>query len=202
MALGDPHERREHLAAVDRARRIVRIDHDERARARRDQRLERHQVRVEVLRLGARIVDRLAAVEHRRGGPERVIRARDQHLVANVEQAAQREVDELAHAVAHEHVVGAHVRDAAALLLHHDRFAGREDALLVAVGLARGEVLDHREPHRLGRAQPEEPRIADVQLDDLVALMLELERAPRELAADLVADVFELRADLDVVRMA
>jgi len=44
--------------------------------------------------------------------------------------------------------------------------------------------------------------IADVQLDDLVALVLELERAPSERAADLVADMLELGADLDVVRMA
>ena len=199
MPFREPRERREPLAAVDGARRIVRIDDDDRARARRDQLLDGVGIGIEALRLGARVVHGAAAVQHRRRRPQRIVGARNQHLVAGVQEPAQREVDELADAVAHEDVIGVDAVDAARLLLHHDGFARREDAFLVAVGLGRRQVLDHREPHRLGRAQAEQPGIADVQLDDLVALPLELMGAPGELAANLVADMLELGARLDLV---
>ena len=113
---------------------------------------------------GTRVIHGAAAVQNRGRRPQRIVRARDQHLVAGVQEPAQREVDELADAVAHEDVLGVDALDAARLLLHHDGFARREDALLVAVGLGRRQVLDHREAHRLGRAQAEQARIADVQL--------------------------------------
>ena len=159
-------------------------------------------VGIEALRLRARVVHGAAAVQHRRRRPERIVGARNQHLVAGIQEAAQREVDELADAVAHEHVVGVDAVDAARLLLHHDGFARREDAFLIAVGLGRRQVLDHREPHRLRRAQAEQPGVADVQLNDLVALPLELVGAPGELAANLVADMLELGARFDLVGMA
>jgi hypothetical protein len=82
---------------------------------------------------------------------------------------------------------------------HHDGLA-RKDAALIAVRLAHGG-FSIIVPHRLGGPQAEQARVADVQLNDLVALVLELEGAPSQLAADLVADMLELGADLDVVRM-
>ena len=75
------------------------------------------------------------------------------------------------------------------LRVHDHGFARREDALLVAVALGLREVLEQRQAHRLGRAKAEGGGVADVELDDLVALALELLRAPRQRAADLVADV-------------
>ena len=58
--------------------------------------------------------------------------------------------------------------------------------------LGLGEVLDHREAHRLWHPEAELRRVADVDLDDLVPLTLELEGAGGERAADVVADVFEV----------
>ena len=113
---------------------------------------------------GTWVIHGPAAVQNRGRRPQRVIRARDQHLVAGVQEPPQREIDELADAVAHEDVVGVDALDAARLLLHHDGFARGENALLIAVGLGGRQVLDHREAHRLGCAQAEQTRIADVQL--------------------------------------
>ena len=86
---------------------------------------------------------------------------------------------------------------AAFLLLHDHGFARREDALLVAVALGGAQVLDHREAHRLRRAEAEGARIADVERDDLVAQPLQLVGAAGQAAADLVADVGEARARAD-----
>jgi hypothetical protein len=62
------------------------------------------------------------------------------------------------------------------------------------VSFARLQVLDHREPHRLRRAEAEQAGIADVERDDLVAAPLHLVRAPRQVAADFIADVGEAGA--------
>src|SRR5690606_29700398 len=102
-------------------------------------------------------------------------------------------------AVADEDVLGGRIEHAPLLLLHHDGFPGRENALLIAVAFGRGEVLDHREAHRLRCAEAESAGVADIERDDLVALALELERTAGEPTANLVADAFEVRARLQCV---
>ena len=92
------------------------------------------------------------------------------HLVAFVEQCAQRQIDEFADSVADKHFLGRHIHDSAFLLLHDHSFTCRKDTLLVAIGLALGEILDHRQAHRLGRPEAEQPGIADVQRNNFVAL--------------------------------
>src|SRR6185312_418865 len=114
---------------------------------------------------------------------------RNQHLIAAVEERAQHEIDELAHAVADEDLLGRHPGDTPPLLLHHHRLAGREDALLVAIALGLRKILDHRETHGLRRAKAERLRVADVEGDDLVPLPLELVRAPRQATTNLITDV-------------
>src|SRR5207253_6801508 len=83
------------------------------------------------------------------------------------------------------------------LLLHDHRFTRRKDALLMAVPFRLREVLDHGESHGLGRTQAEGSGVADVEGDDLVALALELVRAPREAPADLITHVPEAVAGAD-----
>ena len=83
--------------------------------------------------------------------------------------------------------------------MHDDRFTGREDTLLVTVGLALPEVLDHRQAHRLGCAVTEQARVADVQGDDFVTLPLEFHRPVRQFAADLIADALKNVVGLDAV---
>src|SRR4029077_124444 len=125
------------------------------------------------------------------------VRARHQHFVALIEQRAQHQVDELAHAVADEDFLGRDAGDAPGLLLHDDRFARREDALLVAVPFCLRQVLDHGESHGLRRTQAKGPGVADVERDDLVALALELVGTPGEAPTDLVTHMFQAVAGAD-----
>src|SRR5262249_32280671 len=118
-----------------------------------------------------------------------IVRTGHQHLVAFVEQRSQYEVDQLADTVADENLFGRYSRYTARLLLHHNGFTGGENTLLVAVPFGVRQVLDHGEPHRLRRAEPEGARIADVQRDDLVAHPLHFMGAPGQAPADLVAHV-------------
>ena len=197
VLLGDARDALEHCPRIHRASRVVRVDHDDRARALGDQGLHLLRVGHEAALGPARVMHRPAPVQVHGSGPERVVRARHEHFFVGGEQRPQRQVDQLADAVADEHLVGRHAADAALLLLHHDGFARRENALLVAIAFGGAQVLDHRQPHRLGRAEAEGPGIADVQRDDVVAHALHFQGATGELAADLVTDVGEARARAD-----
>jgi hypothetical protein len=148
----------QNLARIDRAGRVVGRNDDHGARARRDELGQGVEVGQPVELWAARVVNGLAVVEMGCGGPQRVVRAWHQHLVALVEQRAQGEEDQLADAVAHEDVVGGGVHHAAVLLLHDHGFASREDALLVAVGVGFAQVFDHRLTHGFGRAKAEGAR--------------------------------------------
>ena len=59
----------------------------------------------------------------------------------------------------------------------------------MAVAFRLPEVLEQRQAQRFRRPETERRRVADVQLDDLVALALELLGVPRNRTANLVADV-------------
>ena len=134
---------------------------------------------------------RPTAIEDRRGGPQRVVRAGNQHLVAVVEQRPQHQVDQLGNAVADEHVLDRHLAQAALLLLHHHRLARGKDALLVYVALGGAQVFDHREAHRLRRTKAESPGIADIQRNNIVAKSLHFLGATGKLATNLVTNAGE-----------
>ena len=143
------------------------------------------------------IVHRTAGIEIHRGGPQRIVGARHQHLVAGIQQRAQGEIDQLAHAVADEHLFGRDPAHSALLLLHHHRFARRENALLVHVSLAVAQVLDHRQAHGFRGSEPEGVGVADIERHDVVAQPLQRQRAPRQLAANFIANVGQAVAGAD-----
>ena len=63
------------------------------------------------------------------GGPQRMVRRRHQHLVAIIQQRGQRQVDELADAIAGEDIIDGDVRNILELCILHDGFACREQTL-------------------------------------------------------------------------
>src|SRR6056297_3153088 len=69
------------------------------------------------------------------------------------------------------------------LELDRDGLAGREDAGLWAVGVAGLQVANDRLAHRLRRVQAERAGVADVEVQDLVALGFELVGATGQRAA-------------------
>ena len=145
------------------------------------------------LRLVAQVVHRRAARQRGRRGPQRVVRRGDQHLVAVVQQRLQRHRDQLGDAVAEVDVVD--VEPGKAL----DQFvagehgaAGGQDALGVRVALRVRQRLDHVAHDHVGRLEAERRGVADVQLQDAVALRLQPGRVLVHRAADLVQDVLQL----------
>ena len=103
---------REDFAAVHRAGRVVRVDHDERLGAVGDLGLQVGDVGLPALGLVAQVVHRGAAGQRGRRRPQRVVRRGDQHLVAVVEQRLQRHRDQLGDAVAEVDVVDVEAREA------------------------------------------------------------------------------------------
>jgi hypothetical protein len=71
----------------------------------------------------------------------------------------------------------------------HHGLARREDALAVGVAGRVGQVADHVLLHFLGRIEAEHGQIADVELDDLLAVVLHLLRRVHDRPADVVTDV-------------
>ena len=82
-------------------------------------------------------------------------------------------------------------------MLHHNGFAGRENTLLMAIGLTLPQVFDHGQAHRFGSPVTKQARIADIQRDDLVTLALQFHRPVSQFTADFVADAFENVVCLD-----
>ena len=187
----------ERFPVVDSTARVIRVDDHDSAGSVVNEFAELRRVRHEVVLRQAVVIPWHAAVQHDRRGPQRVVGTGHEDLVARVQQRPQRQVDQLADAVADEHLVGADIVDAAVLLLHHHRLARRENALLVTVRFRLAEVLDHRQPHGLRGSETEQTGVTDVQRYDFVTALLEFVRVVGELAADLVLDLAERAAGGD-----
>ena len=140
----------------------------------------------------AQVVHRPPAGQRHRGRPQRVVRRRHQHLVAAVEQRVQAHHDQLGRAVAQVDVVDADAGDVLFLRVVHHRLARREQALAVGVAGRMRQVADHVLHDLVRRLQAEHRQVADVQLDDLVALFLHLPGLVQHRAADVVAHVVQL----------
>src|SRR6185437_92206 len=94
--------------------------------------------------------------------------------------------------VADEHAIDAVDARAAFALLRQDRPARGFQALLVAIGVAVGEVSGDRGRQMRGRAEAKSSRIADVEFQHGVPGGLECPRAARERPADFIADLSKM----------
>ena len=88
------------------------------------------------------------------------------------------------------------------LVVLRDRRARGVDAPGVGVALRLGQVVHHVGDDRLGRLEPERRRVADVELEDLVALGLEPLGLDQDRPAYVVPDVLELAALDDLAHAA
>ena len=189
---GDADDSLEDLARVHGTGRVVRVDDDDGLGPRRDLGADVIEVGSPVRLLVADVVHDRAAGERGAGGPQGVVGARDEDLVAVVEQGAHAEVDELRDAVARVDVVHADVGDALDLVVLHDGLARREEALARRVALAVGELVAHVVDDLVGRAEPEGCGVADVELEDVRAVLLHAVGLVDDGAAHVVEDVVEL----------
>ena len=168
----DVDELLQHLARVERAGGVVRVDDDEGLRAARDLLADVVHIGIPFRLLVAHVMQRRAAGKRDARRPQRVVGRRNQHLVAVVQQRQHAEIDELAHAVAGVHVIDVHALNVLELRVLHDGLARREQALRRRVALAFGQLAAHVEHHLLRRAEVERRRVADVELQDARAGLL------------------------------
>ena len=185
------------IIRIQSAGRIVRVDDDDCARARCDLGADVVQVGQPAGALVADIVARLAARQAHCRRPQRVIGRRHQHLVATVQQRLHRHHDQLGYAVANDDVIDPHPGNALALGLVHDCLACRKQAFRICVARSVRQVDDHVLHNFLGRIKAKRRRIADVQLDDALALFLHLLGARHHRATNVIANVIELGRFVD-----
>ena len=145
-------------------------------RARRDLALDVGDVGHPVGLLVADVVHRRAAGQAHHRGPQRVVGRRDQHFVAVVEQRVHAHRDQLGRTVAQVHVVDRRPRRrASAACSARPPCAARTGPCCRCSRRPRArQVADHVLHDLVGRLEAERGHVADVQLDDLVALFLHL----------------------------
>ncbi len=132
---------------------------------------------------------RRAARQADRGGPQRVVGRRHQHLVAGVEQRVHAHDDQFRGAVAEVDVVDGDAGDVLLLGVMHDRLARREQALGVGVAGRIAHVAYHVLHDLVRRVETEGRQVADVELDDLVTILFHLARLLQHGATDVITDV-------------
>ena len=189
---GDLHDLFEDLLRVERAGRVVRVDNNDAFRPGRDLGAEVVDVGIPFLLLITEIVYRFSAGERDGRRPERIIRRRNQNLVAVVQKSLHGERDELAHTVAGKDIVHADIGDALELAVLHDRFARGEEAAGIGISLAVAQVIDHVQNNLVRRVKAERRRVADVELEYVCAVRFHAHGLVHYGAADIVAYVVEL----------
>jgi hypothetical protein len=127
-----------------------------------------------------------------RSGIQRVVRRGQQHFVAVVQEALQRHHDQLGSAIADVDVVQFDAVHALLLRVMHDRLARGEHTLGIRVAGRARQVQDHVLNNFIRRVEAERREIADVQLDDAVALFFEPLRMFEDGPANVVADIQQL----------
>src|SRR5688572_12820290 len=185
------------VVRIQRAGRIVRIDDDDRACPVSKLRADVVEVRQPAGCLVADIVPRPPATEAHGRRPQRIVGCGHEHLVAVVEQPLHRHHDQLGNAVPDEDVVQLDTGDSLLLHVLHDRLARREQSLAVRIAGRLRQVHDHVMAYLVRRVESEWREVADVELDDAMPLFLHQLRALHDRAADVVADVRELRGLAD-----
>jgi hypothetical protein len=113
-------------------------------------------------------VDRGAAGQRHRGGPQRVVGAGHEDLVLGIAQGLQAQRDELADAVAEEYLIGAEIADAPSLVVLNDGATSGEDSARIRIPLRDREVRRDVLDDRLGGFEAERGGVADVELEDRV----------------------------------
>ena len=200
---GHVHDLLQDLLGVHRAGRVIRVDHHDCLGALGDLGADVLDGGVPVVFLVAQVVHRLTAGQGRRRRPQRVVRGRDEDLVAVVEQGLHRHRDQLGHAVTQEDVLDVELREAGDdLVAGDDRATGGDDALGGGVTLRVWQSGDHVAHDHVRGLEAELGGVAGVQLEDPVAVGGHALGLRVDWAADLVENVGQLRGLVQVAQFA
>ncbi|MNJ23643.1 hypothetical protein D3C77_180310 [compost metagenome] len=182
----------EQFTRVHRAGGVVRVDDHQRFGVGSDLGLDVVKVREPVGLFIAQVVHRVAAGQAYRGGPQRIVRCRDQDFIAVVEQGLHRHHDQFGDAVAQVDVFDTDTFDLLLLVILHDRLARAEQAFGVTVALGGRQVADHVLEDFVRRLETKGRRVADVQLEDAMAFLFQAFGVLEHRAANVIADIGEL----------
>src|SRR5574343_259091 len=199
MLAGDVDEFAQQIVRIQGARRIVRVDQDNRPGMGVDFAANVVQIGQPTLAFVAQVMLRRAPRQTDRRRPQRIIGCRHQDFIAGIEQGVHRHDDQLGDPVTNVDILQRHALDTFLLGIVHDRLARGKDTLRIRITGRIGQVADDVLLDFLGRIKAECGQVADVQLDDFVALFLHLLGFLQHRAANVVADVGEFGGLLDVV---
>ena len=188
----DQHDGLEQFVRIQGTGRVVGVDDHDALGARRDPGPDIVEVGHPAVGLVAAVVHRRAARQTGRSCPQRVVGRRQEQLVAVVQQRIGCHHDQFAGAVAQVDVIERNPFDTLLLGVMHHGLARGEDTLAVGIARRIRQVADHVLLDFLGAVEAKHGEIADVELDDLVALLLHLPGGVHDGAPDVVADVGEL----------
>ena len=137
-------------------------------------------------------MDRVAARQFDGRGPQRVVRHREQDLIAVVDEALHGHRDQLGRTVAGIDVLHADVRDLLELAVLHDGFPCGKQTLGVRVALGVSQVVDHIDDDLVRSVELERLRVADVQLDDVDTVVPHAVGLVEDRSAHVITDAVEL----------
>ena len=178
-------------ARVDGTGRVIRVNHHDALSALGNLRLDVFNVGVPVVFLVAEVVHGLATHQRSGGGPQRVVRHRNQNLVAGLAERLQSHRNQLRHTVTQVDGVGVQVHDAAVLVVLHDGGTCGVQAARIGVTLGFGQVANNIHHDRVRRLKTEGGGVADVQLQDAVAHRFHAVRLVQNRSANIVEDVVQ-----------
>ena len=133
-----------------------------------------------------------AAGERHGGGPERIVRRGDEHLVSVIKKPLHGKRDQFAHAVSGEDIIHADIRDALFLAVVDDRAAGAHEAMGIGVALGVREIFRHCLEKRFRGLESEMGGVSDVQFHHIFARPDHPVRFIHNRTADVITDVVEL----------
>ena len=134
----------------------------------------------------------IAAGQCRGGGPQWIVRCRNQDFIAVIEQCLHGHGNQLGYAVADVNVVDGNVEQAFGLIVMNDGFACGIKAFGVAIALRGRQVADHVNQNFIRCFKAERGRVANIELEDFVAFFFQLQGFFMNRAADVVANVIQL----------
>ena len=191
MLTRDFRNRQQHLLAVNRAGRVVRVDDQNRLGAVGDFAFDVLDIRIPFVRRVAAIENRLAAAQIGVVAPQGIARRRQQDLVARADQRVEQHARRLAHAVADEHVVGHDALQSAPDVIGADDVSRRRHAAHIAIRNGLVDMQRQRLTHAVGQLEAEPAGVARIELEDVDALGFHAQRLLIQRAADIGMDMIQ-----------
>ena len=182
-----------HFPWIQRSRRIVRVDDNDRFRPGSDLLSDIRHIRIPVGLFITDIMNGFASCKGRTCRPERIIRGRDQDLIAVVQKRRHAEIDQFADTVSCIDIIHRYIRDVFQLRILHDRLSRRKKPIRRRIALASGQLLLHIMNYLIRRMKIERRRISDVQLQNADTCLFHTFRFLNHRSPDIVQHMIQLR---------